>query len=262
MSAAHSLAGDRSTITVVPERGAIVTALRVDGVELLYLDAATLDSPTGAVRGGIPLLFPFAGELAGGRLVATGTQMPRHGFARRKRWDVTDQTDDAMTLRLVQDDETRAEYPFTFDATYTVAALPGGVRVALTIDNRDRAPLPMAPGWHPYFPCPVERTRECLGQLFDVSALRSTPFTCDVNVPAPPGGRIAFDVPGLGTIAIASSSQMRTLEIWTPPGVGFVCVEPWVGASNVINTGDRVNVPPAGRAVFWMEITRDGPRHV
>ena len=61
--------------TVLPHRGGLVTHLTVDGRELLYLDESTVDSPTGAVRGGIPLLFPIAGELPGNRLISTGTNM-------------------------------------------------------------------------------------------------------------------------------------------------------------------------------------------
>lgn len=49
---------------VVPARGALVASLQVAGRDVLYLDRATLDDPTKNVRGGIPVLFPFAGKLA------------------------------------------------------------------------------------------------------------------------------------------------------------------------------------------------------
>ena len=39
---------------VVPERGALVTALRVGTRDVLYLDPETLADPTKNVRGGIP----------------------------------------------------------------------------------------------------------------------------------------------------------------------------------------------------------------
>ena len=48
--------------SLVPERGAIVTALRVGDRDVLYLDRATLEDPTKNVRGGIPVLFPYAGK--------------------------------------------------------------------------------------------------------------------------------------------------------------------------------------------------------
>ena len=48
--------------TVVPERGGLVTRFAVGARELLYLDPATLADPTKNVRGGVPVLFPFAGR--------------------------------------------------------------------------------------------------------------------------------------------------------------------------------------------------------
>src|SRR3546814_7932639 len=50
----------RVVVDVMPHLGALVSRLTVGGTPVLYLDHATLDSPTAAVRGGIPLLFPFA----------------------------------------------------------------------------------------------------------------------------------------------------------------------------------------------------------
>ena len=68
------------TAEVVPSRGAIVAGLRIGGTEVLYLDRATLDDPAKNVRGGIPVLFPFAGKLADGTLGLTGTKMKQHDF--------------------------------------------------------------------------------------------------------------------------------------------------------------------------------------
>jgi len=81
--------GDVS-VEVVPERGALVTALRVGSHDVLYLDRDTLADPAKNVRGGIPLLFPFAGKLADETLTLTGTKMKQHGFARNRAWSVTE----------------------------------------------------------------------------------------------------------------------------------------------------------------------------
>jgi galactose mutarotase-like enzyme len=244
-----------STVGVRPDRGAIVTHIKVDGVELLYLDESTLDSPTGAVRGGVPLLFPFAGELRDGRLLATGTELGRHGFARRKAWQVIDETADTITMRLAADDDTRPRYPFAFDAKVVVRALPRGASIRLEVDNPGSAPMPLAPGWHPYFSCPTRLKRTCLRPvLHDIELPVPEPFECDVNIAAPPDRRVAFDLPHTGRVTLTSSPNLATLEIWTLPGKDFVCIEPWVGPSNTINTSARVELPPGGRVEFWMTI--------
>lgn len=254
-SAIHTLRLGAVEVDVRPDRGALISQLRVGGVEVLYLDAATVESPTGAVRGGIPLLFPFAGELEDGRLRATNTAMPRHGFGRRKPWVVTKSAADTVTMRLAPDPEIRAEFPFEFEATQTVAATRRGVSIELTIANLDRRTLPLAPGWHPYFPCPSDQKRTCLQQLLPSDAVPSAaPIAVDVNVPSPADRRVAFALPAIGSLTLSFSDNLKTLEIWTPPDRDLICVEPWVGPSNTINTDDRVTVASGAIERFWMTI--------
>lgn len=256
MLAVQTLQCEGTRVSVLPGRGAFVARLTVDGVEVLYLDEATLDSPTGAIRGGIPLLFPFAGELEGGRLIAAGTAMPRHGFGRRRAWNVTRHTAESIEMRLAADADTRAQYPFEFSARIVVTALARGVRIDLHVDNQGTAPMPLAPGWHPYFPCPADQKRACLSQVIPAKHLASDPVACDVNIPAAPDRRLTFALPAIGDVALAFSEQLRTLEVWTPPEQPLVCVEPWVGPSNTINTPDAVTLAPGTTMHFWMRIER------
>ena len=80
------------TAQIVPARGGIVTALAVGGRDLLFLDRATLEDPAKNVRGGIPILFPFAGKLEDERFLPAGTRMKQHGFGRNKPWAVRAQS--------------------------------------------------------------------------------------------------------------------------------------------------------------------------
>ena len=74
---------------VAPNRGAIVTSLVVAGREVLYLDRQTFTDPSKNVRGGIPVLFPFAGKLSDGVFQPANTKMNQHGFGRNLPWTVT-----------------------------------------------------------------------------------------------------------------------------------------------------------------------------
>src|SRR3954463_2266927 len=109
---------------VVPERGALVTALRVGTRDVLYLDPETLADPTKNVRGGIPLLCPFAGKLVDETLALTGTKMKQHGFARNRAWTVTERDAGSLTMTLAADAETRAQFPFDFTAHHRVMIVP------------------------------------------------------------------------------------------------------------------------------------------
>src|SRR5215469_14707579 len=76
---------------IAPARGALISALEVGDKQVLFLDRATFEDQTKNVRGGIPVLFPYAGKLDGGRLRVSGAEMGQHGFGRNRAWEVKEQ---------------------------------------------------------------------------------------------------------------------------------------------------------------------------
>jgi len=52
-------------VLLSPARGGIVTRFSVGGRPVLFLDDATLADETKNIRGGVPVLFPSPGPLAG-----------------------------------------------------------------------------------------------------------------------------------------------------------------------------------------------------
>jgi galactose mutarotase-like enzyme len=254
-----TLAYGSVTAEVVPARGAIVTALTVGGADILFLDRSTLEDPTRNVRGGIPVLFPYAGKLVDERFLAAGTRMKQHGFGRDKPWEVRERRADALRLGLVQDDETRAQYPYEYDLEYAVRLLPRGLQVELLVHNRGSRALPVSPGWHPYFRCPAARKVE-VGT--DVPGLRpAEQFTdareFDFGVEAPATGRARLVLPGLGPLRLSFSTLMRHLQLWSQPSRDFVCVEPFLGPNNTVNTDRRLDVPPGRAQDLWMRVEVD-----
>ena len=76
------------SLTVVPERGGLVTGWCCGGEEILYFDAERFADPAKSVRGGIPVLFPICGNLPGDVLSLPQGSFPlaQHGFARDLPW--------------------------------------------------------------------------------------------------------------------------------------------------------------------------------
>jgi galactose mutarotase-like enzyme len=217
---------------VVPARGALVTRLSVAGTEVLYLDRATLDDPTKNVRGGIPLLFPYAGKLPNKK---------QHGFARDRAWTVTER--DAASLRMTIAND--ADWPYAFTAHHAVMLLPRGLEVALTIVAADQA-LPVSPGWHPYF-ATTDKTK--------VTGTLATPTAdeFDTGAPAPIDGRSRFTLPGTGELSIEASPEMRHLQLWSQPGKPFICIEPFYGPAGTVETAPYI-VPANAARTFWMRL--------
>lgn len=251
----HALAQGDVRVEVVPERGAIVTSLGVAGKDVLYLERATLEDPAKNVRGGIPVLFPFAGRLPDELFTPAGTKMKQHGFGRNKPWRVADKRADFLRMLLAQDADTAAQYPYNYDAEYTVLVVPHGLQVELLISNRSAQPLPVSPGWHPYFCCPAERKKEVTG---DVAGLTPDQLDndreFDFGLVAPASGRARFRIPELGGLAMSFSPEMRHFQFWSQPGRNFICLEPFYGPPNTINTDRRLEVPPGQSRCLWMRI--------
>ncbi len=246
-----ALASGDVHVEVVPARGALVTALRIGTRDVLYLDLATLDDPEKNVRGGIPVLFPFAGKLAGDTLSLTGTKLEQHGFARNRAWTVTERDASSLRMTLVPDADTRVQYPFEFTAQHYVRIVPRGVQLELTVVAGEAA-LPVSPGWHPYFAIPAAAKPGVHG-----NAVSSERFTdareFDFGVPAPIDGRSRFTL-GDRVLELDASPELRHLQFWSQPGKPFICIEPFFGPAGTINSDARGWVPAGEARTYWMRI--------
>ncbi len=249
------IAAEGNQFAVAPARGALVTALNVDGQDLLFLDRATFEDETKNVRGGIPLLFPFAGRLPEDKFLAAGTVIKQHGFARNKPWRVGAQSGSSISLQLESDEETMAVYPYPFLLEQRCTLLAHGLHVELRVSNTGSKKMPVAPGWHPYFPCPgPEKT----GITSNVPKLDPGDFhneiEFEVGVDHPPVEGAEFVIPSLGRLKLSYSSQMQHLHCWSTPGANFICLEPFTGDLNAINVDQRMEIKPGETVAFWMKI--------
>ncbi|HYF51698.1 MAG TPA: hypothetical protein VEJ63_19945 [Planctomycetota bacterium] len=246
--------GDVSA-TVSPSRGGLVTGLKVNGKDVLYLDRASFDDPTKNVRGGVPILFPYAGKLVDGVFTHAGTKMGQHGFGRNKEWRVSEQGKTLLRYTLGHDNETIMQYPYDCIAEQTVMIVPRGLQIELLICNTGNKTMPVSPGWHPYFCCPANDKNKVSS---DVPGLKSDALTIDkefdFGLVAPQTGRAKFNIPNLGKLLISFSPRMRHMQFWSQPGKDFICLEPFTGPNNTVNTDKRVDIPPGEARNFWMRI--------
>ena len=94
--------------------GAHVTRYQAVGAPpLLFVSSASLFLPGKAIRGGVPVIFPWFGARAG------RPDSPAHGFARTLPWKVEALAADdlgnvSLILRLDADEATRAHWPHDF----------------------------------------------------------------------------------------------------------------------------------------------------
>ena len=77
----------------------------------------------------------------------------------------------------------------------------------------------------------------------------------DFGVEPPDPGRVAFEIPTVGTVTLSFSANLRHLQCWSLPGRDFICVEPWDGPPNVINTAACRLVEPDAVLTYAMDIS-------
>ncbi|MBO9597704.1 MAG: aldose epimerase [Cohnella sp.] len=244
-------AASRSRVVFCPERGAIVIHCQLQGQELLYLDRETFLNPQANIRGGIPILFPICGQLAGGEYEWNGAvyAMKNHGVARVKPWQVIEQgTDDGayVTLSLRSDADTMASYPFPFELRFTYRLKDGKFTIEQQYSNDADEPMPMVAGFHPYFAAEgkhlayetdatkildyndhIEKPFE---GAFDLQGLVESVALLDAHKP-----EIGFPLNGKGFVRMSYGEEFRYVVLWSVHGKPFVCVEPWTALNEALN---------------------------
>ncbi len=107
--------------------------------------------------GRAPLLFPTVGTLAGGsyRLGSKIYQLPRHGFARGKIFDVAGATSSSATFRLTADEASFQIYPFRFELEVHFALDGPTLTVTTYVRNIGGEDMPASFGYHPAFRWPL-----------------------------------------------------------------------------------------------------------
>jgi galactose mutarotase-like enzyme len=256
--------------TVAPARGGLVTGFELDGRRLLFMDESTLHDPTKSVRGGIPVLFPAPGKLEANAWTYAkrrGT-LKQHGFARDLPWHVAHVSPDAAELRLLSNEETRAQFPWDFVVTLRILVAGRSLRLEQTVTNRSESPMPFGFGFHPYFHVPQAAKRETTietraTRAFDNVAKRSIALSgidltgqeVDLHLLDHGSSQSELRSP-LGRVQLRGSPEYSHWVVWTLAGRDFVCLEPWTCPGNALNTGERLLVlAPGTSRMLELEIS-------
>lgn len=240
-----------------------------------------------------PVLFPIVGKLAGDTLRHAGAEhrLTQHGFARDRRFEWVEREPASCRLRLTDDAESRAAYPFGFALELAYALAGGTLRVTARIANPGEAVLPCAIGAHPAFRWPLapgaakEAHRLVFGQPETGPARRLEGGLLGPEEPSPVQGcelplspalfaRDALILPDVASRALRYEAPDGTaltvrwegypdLGLWSKPeGADFLCIEPWHGMSSPAGwDGDfaekpgLLHIPPGGSREFAWSVT-------
>jgi len=118
-------------------------------IPLLWLSPSAVFAPGKAIRGGIPVCFPWFGPHS------QDPTLPQHGFARIRNWLLAKSAETAdateLTFVLESNEETLRIYPYAFTAELHFR-LGETVTIELTVTNRSAGIMPVGWALHSYFP--------------------------------------------------------------------------------------------------------------
>jgi len=250
------LASGRASASIA-RLGAEPRSWVVDGRELLW-------SGDPAWWGQIsPILFPVVGWTRNGEMRIKGKLHPLglHGFAAGQEFELLSQEADAVSLRLRDNAQTRALYPFGFALTVEYRLSAERLAASFTVHNPGSEAMPYALGLHPGFAWPLaggaaEAHRVVFGR--DVSpyvpviapgglvgaSKRKLPLVDGVLALAPElfaNDALCFIDPAstdvryedaAGHAIAVSVEDFPHAALWTKPGAPYLCIECWTGHSD------------------------------
>jgi glucose-6-phosphate 1-epimerase len=162
---------------LIAEQGAhLISYIPVGYPEQLWISRDSLYEPGKAIRGGVPICWPWFGKL--------GT--PSHGFARISNWTLNScRTDDScVVLDFELTHEMVDNSPFPFQVNYRIT-IGRQLTLSLTSKNTGLTDMPITGALHTYFA--MKRDQACvygLGEHYQDSlqsgkACRETEFTLE-----------------------------------------------------------------------------------
>lgn len=109
--------------------------------ERLYLSAASEFRDAAAIRGGVPVVFPQ---------FSSWGPLPKHGFARHHAWELISVNDGSARFQLRDFEASRAIWPHSFLAEFSVTIRERQLIMELAITNRGEAPFSFTAALHTY----------------------------------------------------------------------------------------------------------------
>ena len=258
----------------VPEKGGVGSSIIMpfgnNKRELLFQHTHFWERNNPHIPGGWPFLFPVCARLernnVAGDYLYDGKlyNLPIHGFAPYLPWEASSHTNDTLTMKLCATPQTLAMYPFDFCVELIYKVANKMLTCEQRYTNNGEKPLPYYAGFHPYFLTPPaangkEKVRidfkatrhfKCNEKLTDLigdqELLKLPASVADskineqlsllgkdktVTLAYPDGLKINLEAAG-----IEDPNLFSYLQLYTQPQEPFICIEPWMGFPNALNT--------------------------
>ena len=245
------------------ELGAELKSLKCEGKEYIWHGDPAFWS------GSAPVLFPICSGLKDDEFILEGKtySMPKHGFAKGETFVVDEIKTDRVVFLLSSENCPKDNYPFEYEFRIVYALVGKKINIEYKIDNLTDGDMYFSVGAHEGYYCPegfenyeiVFEKKENLDAYQLVGPLLSFDtknYGKDTNTLQLDGSiyeNDCFIFKNLNSKSLIlrnkTTDQKVKVEfegfpyllIWTVPNAPYVCIEPWCGITDNLNTTKQIS---------------------
>lgn len=218
----YTIKKNNTSISCIPERWWLITSIKIQNKELLFLNEETLFNLEKNVRWWIPIMFPNAWPLRENNIY----NLKQHWFVRNKVWEYENISNEKFNMSLVSNEETKKDFDFDFRLDiFSEIISEKEIKISQQITNTSNDILPSSPWLHPYFYIKNEDKRNL--KIFLWEELLDNYDFCDwktVYLTNPHNIKMLF--PDKSIIELNYDKKYQKLWIWSEFWKDFICIEP------------------------------------
>lgn len=214
-----------------------------------------------------PILFPIVGTLKDNSYTHNNVlyHLSRHGFARDGVFQLITKKENSVTFSIQSSKETLKVYPFDFELQISYTLEDKSLNINYKVINKGESKMPFSIGAHPAFSLPgnfknysiqFEKLEPLVYNLLENDLISKETKTLATTNNVVPLGYQLFENDALIfkslqsnylTILETGNPILRVryddfphLGIWTKRDAPFLCIEPWFGYSDSVESSGKL----------------------
>ena len=237
-----------------------------------------------------PILFPIVGAIKNDTCRIDGKEyhMTQHGFARDSEFSLVHKEDNVIIMKLISSEETKQKYPFDFELMITHRLSGNNISTIWEVKNTGDDVMYFSIGGHPAFVCgdnaigaqlrfDTEDDKVAYKLLSEDGLLMPeehylTLSNNNVTITKEFFDKDALIVENSGIKSVSLSKDCEPVVevmfkapvfgLWSAAGKGvpFVCIEPWYGRTDAIDSDGSLTAREWGNELAGGETFTGGYR--
>ena len=242
-----------------------------------------------------PILFPLVGNYKDKESVYEGKTytLSQHGFARDMEFDLVDSSKDRIVMRLEENEETLAKYPFKFMLEVEYVLTGKSVSVSWRVSGKDQDVMYFSIGAHPAFNCCLKDSYLTFAKISDESSKAPVNDSITSYILNSEGlitnstqkydldngklhlsnelfagdALVVEDMQATSVSLYENDNRIVTVDfdaplfgLWSPAGkdAPFMCIEPWYGRADGEDFDKKLENRKYGNVLRKGEIFEEG----